>query len=59
LQERRNFLKELLVVTGQNALDGKPDAAGSSDFSPRFLTDANRELRRALDWYLLLKDNGL
>jgi hypothetical protein len=59
LQERRNFLNELLGVTGQNALDRKPDATVSSDFSPRFLADANRELRRALDWYLFLKNNGL
>jgi hypothetical protein len=34
-------------------------AAQSSDFNPRFFADANRELRRALDWFLSLKDKGL
>ena len=59
LEERRNFLKELLVITDQNTLEGKLGAAQSSDFNPRFLADANRELRRALDWFLSLKDKGL
>jgi hypothetical protein len=30
-----------------------------SDFNPRFLADANRELRRAVDWYLSLVANSL
>ncbi len=59
LEEKRNVLKELLVITGQHTLDGKPDAAQSSEFNPRFLADANRELRRALDHYFDLKDKGL
>jgi hypothetical protein len=59
LQVRRSFLEDILVLKGQNAPDGQPDAARSSDFSPRFLADANRELRRALDWYLYLRDKGL
>jgi hypothetical protein len=57
LEERRNFLQDLLTIT--DTLDGKPGAAQSSDFNPRFLADANRELRRALEWYLFLKDKGL
>ena len=57
LDERRNFLQELLTIT--DTLDGKPGGAQSSDFNPRFLADANRELRRALDWYLWLKDKSL
>ena len=59
LQLRRNFLQDILVLKGQNDPDGKPEAARSSDFSPRFLADANRELRRALDWYPYLRDKGL
>jgi len=59
LEERRNFLRELLVITDQNTLAGKADAAQSSDFNPRFFADANRELRRALDHYFDLKNKGL
>jgi hypothetical protein len=59
LEERREFLGELLKITGQNTLEGRPGAAQNSDFNPRFLADANREFRRALDWYLSLKEKGL
>jgi hypothetical protein len=59
LEERRNLLKEFLFVTDHYALGGKADAAESSDFNPRFLADANRELRRSLDWYLFLKAKSL
>ncbi len=59
LEERRNYLKELLEMMRRKTFEGKPDAAQSSDFNPRFLADANRELRRALDWFLFLKDNCL
>jgi hypothetical protein len=57
LEERRNFLQDLLIIA--DTLDGKPGAAQSSEFNPRFLADANRECRRALEWYLFLKDKGL
>jgi hypothetical protein len=59
LEEKRNLLKELLVIAGQNTLGGSANAAQSADFNPRFLADANRELRRALDHYFDLKDKGL
>lgn len=59
LEERRNFLKEFLWVTDHRTLGAKADAAEYSDFNPRFLSDANRELRRALDWYIFLQDNDL
>ena len=59
LEERRNYLRELLEMMRRNTFEGKLDASRSSDFSPRFLADANRELRRALEWYLFLKDKGL
>jgi hypothetical protein len=59
LEERRNYLKELLEMMRRKTFDGKPDAAQSTDFNPRFLADANRELRRALDHYFDLKDKGL
>src|ERR1039458_4716357 len=49
LEQKWNFLKELLVITGQNELGGKAAAAQGVEFNPRFLADANRELRRALD----------
>jgi len=59
LEERRNYLQDLLINTGRNMLERKRDAAQSSDFNPRFLTDANRELRRALNWYLSLEKKNL
>jgi hypothetical protein len=59
LEERRNYLQELLTITARNTLEGGPGAAQNSDFNPRFLAEANRELRRALDWYLYLKEKGL
>ena len=59
LEQRRDFLREILTITGRNTLAGQPDAAQSSEFNPRFLADANRELRRALDSYGSLKEKGL
>jgi hypothetical protein len=56
LEQQMHFLKELLVVSGQNTLGGMVDAAQSSDFNPRFLADASRELRRAMDSYMALKN---
>lgn len=48
LERRRTFLRDHRKI-------GRADAKGSSDFNPPFLADANRELRRALDWYSSLK----
>jgi hypothetical protein len=59
LEERRNYLKEYLEMMWRRTFEGKRDASQSSDFNPRFLADANRELRRALDHYLDLKNKGL
>jgi hypothetical protein len=59
LEERRNFLKELLLVNDHYTLSAKADAALISDFNPRFLAAANRELQRALDWYFYLKAKSL
>ncbi len=56
LQQQWHSLKNLLLISDRHTLDGNPDAAQSSDFNPRFLADANREVRRALDWYWSLKD---
>lgn len=58
LDERGNFLRELRVIADRNTL-GRPDVVLSSDFNPRFLADANRELRRALEWYRYLEEQGL
>jgi hypothetical protein len=49
----------VVIITGRNMFEGKRDAAQSFDFNPRFLADASRELRRAWDWYLYLKENNL
>jgi hypothetical protein len=59
LEEKKHFLKELLIIKARNTLDRNLDAAQSPEFNPRFLADANRELRRALDWYLSLRAKGL
>jgi hypothetical protein len=59
LEERRNFLKELLFVTDRYTLGAKAEAAQSSDFNPRFLANANRELQRSLGWYFFLKAQNL
>ncbi|MGC2533707.1 MAG: hypothetical protein WA424_12225 [Candidatus Sulfotelmatobacter sp.] len=59
LERQMSFLQDLLTVAERNTLGGRPDAAPSSDFNPRFLADANRELRRALEWYRSLEEQGL
>jgi hypothetical protein len=59
LEQQRKFLMDLLAITERNSLDGTRDAILSLDFNPRLLSDANRELRRALDGYLFLRANGL
>jgi hypothetical protein len=59
LEERRNILNELLIIAERNMFEGKRGAVQSCDFNPRFLADANRELQRALDRYLFLKDRCL
>jgi hypothetical protein len=59
LEERGNFLKELLVLMAQPTQGRDAAAANYVDFNPRFLADANREWRRALDHYSDLKNKGL
>lgn len=56
LEQQRMFLKSLILMGDRNLaeIEGK---AGGSDLRFRFLTDANRELRRALDWYLHVEDH--
>ena len=60
IDERRRFLEELLIHMEQNRSDGESrEAWQRSDFNPGFLAAANRELRRAVDWYLHLVEVGL
>jgi hypothetical protein len=59
LQERMNYVKESLIITSRNTLNRERDATLSAEFNPRLLSDTHRELRRALDGYLSLKENGL
>ena len=58
LEERMNFLQELLIIGRHNGLHGNERFEQSLEFNPRFLTDANRESRRALSWYLELKEKN-
>jgi hypothetical protein len=58
LQQQCKILQDLLIVQGRNRLDDNRDAQ-RSEFNPRFLADANRELQRALEWYMYLKYIGL
>jgi hypothetical protein len=59
LEERANFLKESLIITSRNALNGTRDATLFSEFSPRLLSGAHRELQRALEAYRSLREHGL
>ncbi len=58
LVQQRTFLQDHRKIAEWNAL-GRADPMHSSDFNPRFLADANRELRRALEWYRHLEEQGL
>jgi hypothetical protein len=58
--ERQRFLEELLKIRDQKWSDGEGREAGPQhDFNPGFLAAANRELRRAVDWYMHLVEIGL
>ena len=59
LEERRNFLNELLVLKAQPTQGRNADEANYVDLNLRFLADANREWRRALDHYFDLKNKRL
>jgi hypothetical protein len=59
LQERMNYVKESLIITSRNTLNRERDATLGAEFNPRLLSDTHRELRRALDGYLSLKETGL
>ena len=58
INQQRHVLEEIRKMRGR----GEPGVAGSprgSDFNPGVLAAAYRELRRAVDWFLYLKKNGL
>lgn len=59
LELRRDFLREILIITGRNTLGERPDGAHHFWFNSRLLADVNREAQRALDRFLLLKEKGL
>jgi len=59
LGERRTFLEEHLFMRGQRTPDGTTFAAQTAAFNPRFLADATRDSRLALDYYFDLIDRGL
>jgi hypothetical protein len=58
LEQRRTFLKELLIIRKRNTLDGMRDARQGSEFNPHLVRDAQRELQRAKDGYWSLRANG-
>lgn len=58
IDERRHYMEEMLKIMDQNLSDAERNR-GRSDFNPGFLAAANRELRRAVDWFLYLKEMGL
>ncbi|MFZ3277463.1 MAG: hypothetical protein WA182_11235 [Candidatus Sulfotelmatobacter sp.] len=58
LEQQKATLQNLRKIADANT-HGRADATHNSDFNPRFLADANRELRRAVDRYLYLKKKGL
>ena len=57
LEQQKATLQNLRKIADANT-HGRADATHNSDFNPRFLADANRELRRAVDRYLYLKKKG-
>jgi hypothetical protein len=60
LDERRHYLEQLLRTMVHNRLGGDEEKVKERlDFNPGFLTAANRELRRAVDWFIHLKEVGL
>ena len=58
LDERRCFLVEILRMRDEFASDAEREER-LIDFNPTFLVTATRELRRAVDWFLYLKEAGL
>lgn len=48
---------ETLVQTGRQDFRETPQAL--AEFSPRYFADASRDLERAVDWFLKLKEKGL
>ncbi|MGH9642060.1 MAG: hypothetical protein ACRD3Q_06500, partial [Terriglobales bacterium] len=56
----RHVLEDMLKLKDQHWSDGAPRGTCSrSDFNPQFVAGANRELRRAVDWFLHLQEVGL
>jgi hypothetical protein len=58
IQQLMGFLRDLARSWETRGSAG-PQAAGPTDFAPRYFTTASRDLHRAVDWYAHLKELNL
>jgi len=58
IEQLTRFLRDLARSSETRGLAGA-QAAGATDFPPRYLTTACRDLHRAVDWYAHLKELNL
>jgi hypothetical protein len=58
IEQLIGFLRDLARSWETRGSAG-PQAAGSTDFAPRYFTTASRDLHRAVDWYAHLKEQKL
>jgi hypothetical protein len=58
IEQLMGFLRDLARSWETRGSAG-PQAAGPTDFAPRYFTTASRDLHRAVDWYAHLKERHL
>jgi hypothetical protein len=58
IEQLMGFLRDLARSWETRGLGG-PQAAGPTDFAPRYFTTASRDLHRAVEWYARLKEQNL
>jgi len=58
IEQLMGFLRDLARSWETRGLAG-PQAAGPTDFAPRYFTTASRDLHRAVEWYAHLKEQNL
>jgi hypothetical protein len=58
IEQLMGFLRDLARSWETRGSAG-PQAAGPTDFAPRYFTTASRDLHRAVEWYAHLKEQNL
>ena len=58
IEQLMGFLRDL-ARSWETRGSAESQAAGQTDFAPRYFTTATRDLHRAVEWYAHLKDQNL